>query len=96
MRKPAPIARRSSQQAALAGLTAMESWSGVDALPDVTSPTLVLWGDRDQSYRWDLTRILWDRIPRASLAVMPACSHAAHLEKPALFNAIVRDFLLDY
>lgn len=89
----AEIAVKASLQAALAGLTAMENWSGVAALPGITAPTLVLWGDKDQSYQWALPEQLWREIPHAGLAVIPGCSHAVHLEKPDLFNAVLLDFL---
>ena len=80
-------------QAALAGLTAMETWSGVEALPNIASPTLVLWGDGDRAYQWQQPEQLWQTIPGAGLAVVPDCSHAVHLEKTDLFNALLMDFL---
>ena len=90
----ADIAVQASSQAAIAGLTAMEAWSGKEALSKIVSPTLVLWGDKDQSYQWALPEELWKKIPDASLSVVSGCSHAVHLEKPQLFNAILLDFLL--
>ncbi len=90
----AEIAVMASQQAALAGLTAMEHWSGLAALNRITAPTLVLWGDQDQSYRWPQPETLWQGIPGAGLSVVAGCAHAVHLEKPALFNAILHDFLV--
>ena len=89
----ADIAVQASQQAAEVGLTAMEAWLGKHLLAKITSPTLVLWGDRDQSYLWALPEALWQGIPNASLSVVSGCSHAVHLEKPELFNAILLDFL---
>jgi pimeloyl-ACP methyl ester carboxylesterase len=90
----AAIAVQASHQAGLAALSAMEAWSGRDGLKRIASPTLVLWGDQDQSYQWALPEMLWREIPGASLGVIPGCSHAVHLEKPALFNAVLLDFLL--
>ena len=89
----AAIAERSSIQAILAGLDAMSGWTGVTRLPVLSTRTLVLWGDRDRTYPWTQTEKLWRTIPGASLAVIPDCAHAAHLEKPELFNQIVKDFL---
>ena len=91
----ADLAVKSTEQAALAGLSAMESWSGVDALADIKSPTLVLWGDGDRAYLWPQPEQLWNSIKGAQLAVIPGCSHAVHLEKPGLFNAMLEDFLLE-
>ena len=90
----ADIAVAASYQAAVAGLDAMSCWSGKVALPKITAPTLVLWGDQDKSYLWAQPEALWKSIAGASLSVVPGCSHAVHLEKPALFNAILRDFLM--
>jgi pimeloyl-ACP methyl ester carboxylesterase len=90
----AEIARQASMQAILAGLSAMESWSGVDFLPRISAPTLVLWGDGDRAYQWSQPEQLWRTIPGARLAVIPGCAHAVHLEKPGLFNAVLQDFLV--
>lgn len=89
----AAIAERSSLQAIVAGLESMQAWNGVAHLPHIEAPTLVIWGDHDRTYCWDQTRQLWGSIEKARLAVVPGCAHAVHLEKPAIFNAIVSDFL---
>jgi pimeloyl-ACP methyl ester carboxylesterase len=89
------LATRATQQAALASLTAMESWSGVEALAGIRSPTLVLWGDGDRAYLWPQPEQLWQGIKGAKLAVIPGCAHAIHLEKPRLFNAMLADFMLE-
>ncbi|UCH41350.1 MAG: alpha/beta hydrolase [Gammaproteobacteria bacterium] len=89
----ANLAVLASQQAALAGLSAMEKWSGEAALANVRSPTLVLWGDCDRTYTWEQQQRLWWGIAGARLAVIPGCAHAVHLEKPDLFNAMLADFL---
>jgi pimeloyl-ACP methyl ester carboxylesterase len=44
---------------------------------------------------WRQPEALWNRIPDASLAVLPGCAHNAHMEKPDMFNMIVHDFLRD-
>lgn len=89
----AELAGQASLQAALAGLSAIESWSGRAALPTIACRTLVLWGERDRSYPWSQPELLWREIPDAELAVVPGCAHAVHLEKPELFNALLLDFL---
>lgn len=83
-----------SLQAAAAGLWAMEGWDGRDRLANIRQPTLVVWGEHDRSYGWVQVEALWRGIPAASLAVLPACSHALHLERAALFHALVLEFLL--
>ncbi len=87
------IAIQASEQAAIAGLNAMETWSGKEYLSKITTPTLILWGDQDQSYPWQQPETLWREIPNANLSVVAGSSHAVHLEKPQIFNAIVYDFL---
>ncbi len=87
------LAIKATEQAAIAGLNAMESWSGVTTLANIKSPTLVLWGDGDRAYLWPQPEQLWKGIIGAQLAVVPGCSHAVHLEKPELFNALLDDFL---
>ncbi|HAW47416.1 MAG TPA: alpha/beta hydrolase [Roseovarius sp.] len=89
----ATLGAQASEPAALAGLDAMDRWDGRGALDRLTMPTLVLWGDRDKSYRWPQVETLWQGLPDAALAVIPGTAHAVHLEKPALFHAMLEDFL---
>jgi len=89
----AGLAERSSLQSLKAGLDAMEVWTRTDNLNHIAAPTLIVWGECDRTYRWPQVEQLWTTIPQVSLAVMPGCSHAAHMEKADLFNAIVVDFL---
>ncbi len=89
----AAVAERAGPAAIVAGLEAMRGWSGLDRLAGIAVPALVLWGDRDRSYAWSQIETLWRRIPGCSLAVVPACAHAVHLERPRQFNALTADFL---
>lgn len=88
----AEIAQCSSLQAIHAGLDAMSVWSGVERLAHIQAKTLVIWGDHDRTYKWSQTEQLWQTIPRTSLAVIPDCAHAPHLEKSGLFNTILKGF----
>ena len=89
----AALAERSSLRAILAGLDAMQSWSGVANLAAIRARTLLIWGDHARTYPWSQIEQLWHSISDARLAVIPDCAHAAHLEKPALFNSVLDDFL---
>ena len=89
----AALATQASEQAASAGLSAMESWDGRAQLGRIEQPTLVLWGERDRTYGWSQIETLWRNIPRASLAVLPTCAHALHLERSALFCTLLIEFL---
>jgi 2-hydroxy-6-oxonona-2,4-dienedioate hydrolase len=89
----ANLATQASEQAASAGLSAMESWDGREHLSQIEQATLILWGEHDRSYGWSQIETLWRSIPRASLAVLPACAHALHLERNALFCTLLIEFL---
>jgi pimeloyl-ACP methyl ester carboxylesterase len=91
---PAALATHASEQAAHAGPNAMEAWDGRDRLSAIQQPTLVVWGERDRSYGWSQIEKLWRSNPYACLAVLPACSHALHLERTALFHTLLLEFLL--
>lgn len=84
---------KATLQAALAALNSWENWNGSAALASFSMPTLVVWGDGDRSYGWGQPEALWRGIPGCRLAVLPGCAHNVHMEKPAIFNAIVADFL---
>lgn len=89
----ARIAECSGLHAILTGLDAMQAWPGLERLDAISAKTLVVWGDHDRTYPWAQAEQLWRMIPNASLAVLPECAHAAHLEKPLLFNHLLSDFL---
>lgn len=91
----AGIARMSTAQSMQAGLVAMKGWNGVDKLEHIQSETLIIWGESDRAYNWAQVELLWRDIPNSHLAVLPACSHAVHLEKTAQFNMLVGEFLAD-
>ncbi|MEQ8966451.1 MAG: alpha/beta hydrolase [Azospirillaceae bacterium] len=84
-----------SAAAARAALKAMARWDGRAALPELSMPALIVWGDRDRSYRWPQVETLWRGLPNGSLAVVPNASHAVHLEKPRIFHDILLDYLVD-
>lgn len=88
------IAQMATKEAIVAGLDAMQDWSGAAHLPELLQSTLVICGDRDRTYSWDQTFRLWTDIPNASLSVISGCAHAVHMEKPGLFNSALLDYLL--
>lgn len=87
------MGKRASMQAALASLSAWEGWDGRDDLKKIAAKTLIIWGDKDRSYGWSQPEALWNGIKESNLAVVPSCAHNVHMEKPDIFNDIVRDFL---
>ncbi|MGB1235255.1 MAG: alpha/beta fold hydrolase [Planktomarina sp.] len=89
----ASLAQRSSIQSILAGLNAMNGWSGVHNLSNISQPTLIVWGEQDRTYPWSQTKQLAHMIPNTDLKTIPECAHAAHLENPTTFNKIIGAFL---
>lgn len=90
----AEIAEQASLSAILAGLDAMDEWTGQDKLPELQPDTLIIWGDADRTYNWQQIETLWQKIPNTNLSVFPNCAHAVHLENPDGFNDILKRFLV--
>ena len=57
-------------------------------------PTLVVWGRQDGVVPLAHGEAYAKAIPGAQLKVIERCGHAPHLERPAEFASLVRDFLL--
>ena len=64
----------------------------LDRLASLEKPTLVLVSD-DDVLTLEHAVAQFRALPHGQLAVIPGTSHAAFLEKPALFAALVLDFL---
>ena len=62
-------------------------------LPNIAVPVLLVWGLNDTitppSVAHDFARLL----PRATLRFLDHCGHAPMMERPAAFNAYLREFL---
>ncbi|MCG5073245.1 alpha/beta fold hydrolase [Paraburkholderia tagetis] len=82
-----------TEEAGAAAITAAQPHDLSEALRTVQTPTLVIGGERERTFPPALARALADTLPRGNLCILPDCAHAAHLERPGTFNAIVRDFL---
>ena len=59
----------------------------------ITAPTLVIAGGADAGTPPAMSEALARGIPNAKLAVIPGAAHLSAVEKPAEFNALVREFL---
>lgn len=64
-----------------------------DILPQITVPTLLIWGEHDARSPVEIARKLETEIPDASLVVIPGVGHVSSLEAPELFNRAVREFV---
>lgn len=62
-------------------------------LARISAPTLILWGDRDETTPSDQQRALVSGIPRARLVVERGGGHCAHWEDPRWFAAQLAAFV---
>ncbi len=72
---------------------AMPGFDQRGALARIAAPTLVLAGSRDPNAPAAAMERMAGRIPGARFVVLEGVGHLASLERPALFNAAVHDFL---
>jgi pimeloyl-ACP methyl ester carboxylesterase len=62
-------------------------------LPLIKAPTLLVWGDRDESTPIEDGRVMEKEIPDAGLVVLEGAGHFSYLDRPNDFARIVRVFL---
>lgn len=65
-----------------------------DALRQVTTPALILWGDRDRLLPIAFAVELYGLLPHAELAVIPNADHSVWDTHTELLSNLVADFLL--
>lgn len=56
-------------------------------------PTLLIWGEQDQSVPLAMAKEINQLIPESQLEILPGLGHNAHLESPTLFYGKVKSFL---
>jgi pimeloyl-ACP methyl ester carboxylesterase len=79
-----------------AGFRAMARASAEDvrgALPRITVPTLLVYGDNDARAPLVVAERLHEAIPGSTLVVLPRAGHVCNAEGPEEVNALVRTFL---
>ena len=65
----------------------------LDRLPDLQTPTLVVWGVRDRVLPYLQAHQAIARLPEGSLELIPNCGHLPHVEHPERFAASLARFL---
>lgn len=65
------------------------------SLADVDSPTLLIYGDRDERAPMPVAHQLRQAISNSRLAVLEGAGHVCNVELPRQFNELVRAFLLE-
>lgn len=83
---------RNDKQAYLWSVDAIMRWSVADRLQDIDVPTLLVSSDEDYTPVGAKKRIA-AQLPDAELAVVEDARHALPVEKPAVFNELVGEFL---
>ena len=84
---------KATTQAALASLDAWDRWDGRGQLSEISSPTLILWSNKDRSYDLNQQNILNQGIKNSRLEIIKDSAHNSHMEKPKLVNNSIKQFL---
>lgn len=62
-------------------------------MPDITAPTLLIWGANDTATPISDARYMERHIPGAGLVTFEGCGHYSFLDNPVQFAAVLRSFL---
>ncbi len=92
---PSAIAALSAVPEAVyrATLRCLTTFDRRDTLARIAVPALLIAGEQDQAAPLRTMQRMAEAIPAARLVVIPRVGHLAHLERPAIFNAVVVSFL---
>jgi pimeloyl-ACP methyl ester carboxylesterase len=96
---PAPLAAEQVSGAGKPGfmqaLDAVIGYDVRDRLPEIACPTLIVWGDSDRLIAVGDADVFEELIPDSRKVIFEDTGHMAMLERPAAFNALLRDFLAE-
>ena len=67
----------------------------LDRLPALTTPTLVVWGDRDYLLPVQQAHAAVKSLPHGQLSVFPDCGHLPHVEHPDRFATVLGSWLTE-
>jgi L-proline amide hydrolase len=70
----------------------LTNWTIGDKLAKVVAPTLVIWGEYDESTAWVNQEIL-DKLPHAHGVEIPHAAHCTWVDAPELYLRALNDFL---
>lgn len=87
--------RRARPEGYMAVANAIAATDARPWLAAIAKPALVLCGEDDRVTGADVSRILADALPQASLRVIPKAGHAPHIEQADVFARLAREFLRD-
>lgn len=96
-RLPGPLAaemlRGAGKPGFVEGLEAIVHYDFRHRLPEVVCPALIVWGDRDRLVSVRDASAFEQSIPDSRKVIFEGTGHMAMLERPAAFNALLREFL---
>jgi pimeloyl-ACP methyl ester carboxylesterase len=96
-RLPAALAaeqlRGAGKPGFLQGLQAVLNYDIRERLPEIACPTLIVWGDGDRLISVRDADVFEELIPNSRKVIFEDTGHMAMLERPAAFNALLKDFL---
>jgi len=75
------------------GMEALFDYDFRHRLPEIVSPTLVVWGERDQIVPVRDADVYTELIPGARKILFPDTGHLPMVERPARFNSVLERFL---
>jgi pimeloyl-ACP methyl ester carboxylesterase len=77
----------------IGGLKAIFDYDIRARLPEIACPTLIVWGEHDRLVPVRDAELFAELIPGSRKVIFEDTGHAAMLERPAAFNALLEDFL---
>jgi len=98
-RIPAALAAEQLRGAGTPGfvqaLQAIFDYEVGERLPEIACPTLIVWGASDRVITVRDADVFAELIPNSRKVIFEDTGHVAMLERPADFNALLKDFLSD-
>ena len=98
-RLPAALAAEQLRGAGRPGfvqaLQALLDYDIRERLPQIACPTLIVWGASDRLITVRDADVFAELIPNSRKVVFEDTGHVSMLERPAAFNALLRDFLAE-
>lgn len=88
------IGSSQSQQAILDALAALRDRpDAIDWLPQITIPTLLIFGEEDALAPSHVIETLCAGLPQSTLVKLPKAGHFSALEQPEMFNSALEEYL---
>jgi proline-specific peptidase len=73
----------------------LKDWDKIDALPNISLPTLITSGQYDELTPWQAA-VASNQLPNAELRIFTNGSHCVHIEQEAEYLSVLKAFLGKY